>query len=356
MCAPRAKHANRRFIRGCWLLCWVVIAPGAGPSACRADVVVLANRTPDRVRFTVSDDRGPQSGLSYALAVGDVLPVFVEGKAYAQLAGNKDTYELLPNCAYFFAADVSGTDLHVIDLGGDPTTLTGRPVPHVPQAGSDVIPVKLYVDDDQMFTRQVWEPRLRRRLALASRILRKHSGIGFRVVGCELWDSDDNVQDFTQSLLEFVREVDPGNALAIGFTSQYPTREGPAKLGGTRLPLDRHILIREWSRRISEAERLEVLVHELGHHLGASHSLEADSVMRPVLGDRIARDRSFQIKFDPVNTLAMSLIGEEIRSRGARTLDQLSKPTRFRLRQIYAELAMANPRDPVPQKYILLFQ
>ena len=78
-------------------------------------------------------------------------------------------------------------------------------------------------------------------------------------------------------------------------------------MAGTRGPLHSHILVREWSPQMSEPERLEFLVHELGHFLGASHSPEPDSVMRPVLGDQPGRSaRAFRIRFDPVNTLVMS--------------------------------------------------
>ena len=62
------------------------------------------------------------------------------------------------------------------------------------------------------------------------------------------------------------------------------SREKDAAFGCSLGPLHTHILIREWKPR-TEPERLEVLVHELGHFLGACHSPENDSVMRPLLGD-----------------------------------------------------------------------
>ena len=45
-----------------------------------------------------------------------------------------------------------------------------------------------------------------------------------------------------------------------------------------------------------------MLVHELGHFLGAVHSAESRSVMRPNIGDRQERVRSFHIGFDAPNT------------------------------------------------------
>ncbi len=75
--------------------------------------------------------------------------------------------------------------------------------------------------------------------------------------------------------------------MAIGFTSQYMIPHGVMHLGGTRGPLYPYILIRELgSQHVSKSERLEILVHEMGHYLGASHTADMDSVMRPQLGDQ----------------------------------------------------------------------
>ena len=119
-------------------------------------------------------------------------------------------------------------------------------------------------------------------------------------------------------------------------------------------PFRSHILIREWALHVSEAERLELLIHELGHHLGAAHSPEPDSVMRPILGDRRARRLSFPIRFDAVNTLAMNLLAEEIRLRNVRSIADLSIPTRTRLRQVFTQLAYALPKDPAARQYLRL--
>ena len=147
-------------------------------------------------------------------------------------------------------------------------------------------------------------------------MLEKHAGVRLKVVAVGNWDSDDTVTDFFESLGEFERDVKPFPAqLAIGFTSQYQVVQGRTHMAGTRGALHGHILVREWSRQMSEPERLELLVHELGHFLGASHSPEPTSVMRPVLGDRQAVRKGFQVRFDPVNTLIISMVGEELRRR-----------------------------------------
>jgi hypothetical protein len=74
--------------------------------------------------------------------------------------------------------------------------------------------------------------------------------------------------------------------------------------------------------------------------------------MRSVLGDRQARARAFRTALDPVNALAMSIVGEEIRDRGISTFAQLSEPSRARLEGIYATLAQAMPDDPAARSYL----
>jgi hypothetical protein len=110
--------------------------------------------------------------------------------------------------------------------------------------------------------------------------------------------------------------------------------------------LHSHVFVREGSPEISEPERLEFLVHELGHHLGAAHSPEPQSVMRPVLGDKRAGRSDFQIRFDPVNTLAMAMVSEEMRRANISNVSQLQYVTRRRLEQIYRELSRTLPEDP----------
>ena len=147
--------------------------------------------------------------------------------------------------------------------------------------------MKILVDDDEKAVRAIWEERLRKRIADASKILEKYAGITLEVVGCDTWVTTNDVQDFDAQLREFEANVKPRPAdVAIGFASQYSVVTGRTHLGGTRGALGSHIMLREWSRHVSEPERLELLVHELGHYFGAAHSPEPVSVMRPVLADR----------------------------------------------------------------------
>src|SRR4029079_2301628 len=129
----------------------------------------------------------------------------------------------------------------------------------------------------------------------------------------------------------------PAAKIAVDFTSQWKMARGRIHMAGTRGPLHAHVLVREGNPQINEAERLEFLIHELGHHLGAAHSPEWQSVMRPVLGDKRAGRSDFKMQFDPVNALAMAMVTEEIRRSNISRVSQLQYATRKRLEQIYRE-------------------
>jgi hypothetical protein len=185
--------------------------------------------------------------------------------------------------------------------------------------------------------------------------MEKYCRVGLGVVAVGTWNSDNATNDFIASLVEFEREVPPSPArLAIGFTSQWEMARGRIHMAGTRGPLHTHILVREANPQIGESERLEYLLHELGHYFGASHSPERTSVMRPVLGDKQAGRSAFRIGFDPVNALVIAMVGEDMRRRNAVRLADLSNDTKRRLRQIYTELSRSLPDDPAGQHYVQL--
>ncbi len=322
----------------------------AGPAA--ADVVVVANRSGSRLTLQMQ----PQAGRAEQRSVdaGDVLPYFSDGPVSLRLSlgGQTKSYRLGANSAYFFGRTDNGQlGLDKIGLGGDRSTGEGRPLPGSADAPEAIIPVKILVDEEEPTRQLYWERRLRQRVESASAILSKYFRIRLQVVAIGKWDSDNATTDFEGSLREFEREVNPSPAqLAIGFTSQYIVQRGRVHLAGTHGPLHSHILVREAARNMSEPDRVELLVHELGHYLGASHSPERTSVMRPVLGDH--HGGAFHIRFDPVNALAMAMVGEEIRRRHVHRFADLTSGTKARLRQIYGELAKAYPQDAATKHYL----
>lgn len=343
------------FSRRAFLLALVVSTFAVAGRAARADVVVLANRTSSAIPVEVKGASGSPQRLT--IEPGDSLPAFVDGRASVAFVvrGELKRYNVDANTAYYFGQTKDGRfDLHQIGLGEDKSTAAGRTLPGTAAAAPlATIPVKIYVDEEEPARQPHWERRLRDRVAAASEVLKKHAGVELKVVAVGTWDSDDTITDFFESLGEFERDTKPFPArLAIGFTSQYQVVQGRTHMAGTRGALSTHILVREWSRQMSEPERLELLVHELGHFLGASHSPEQSSVMRPVLGDRQAVRKGFQVRFDPVNTLVISMVGEELRRRRANKLVDMTIGSKARLRQIYQALSPTMPEDPAANHFV----
>lgn len=326
--------------------------PSASPV--RAAVAVLSNRTEAPLSLTTVVDDASQSDV--ALGPGDSRPVFGLKKLHVRWHDGQKLQqsELVPGRAYYFGQTADGEPVTLQQIG-----LNDRPGPQLIIAEDELlldpaptIKVKVMVDDDERRRRAAWEPVLRQRIADASAVLQAHCGVGLRLVGFDTWDSDDLERDFQRSLAEFEREVTPGDAdVAIGFSSQYAVERGRYHMGGTRRTMHTHILLKERARGILEVERLELLVHELGHLLGAAHSPEPTSVMRPVLTRGLQRFAGARVQFDPVNTLAMSLMADEMRLRRVRSLSDITPLTRRRLSEIYAALDPTLPDDPAAGMY-----
>ncbi len=215
------------------------------------------------------------------------------------------------------------------------------------------IQVKIYVDEEEPATRAVWEKRLGDRVRRASEIIKPLCDIEFVVHSYNTWKSDNTQTEFSKSLTDFQKKAPPAPAsISIGFSSQYRFTRGRHHLGGIRGPLNPWILIRESNPKITEAERLEVLVHELGHYLGAAHSPLKNSVMRPVVGDGQARAKKYVISFDKENGEVVRLVGREIRDLDIKHYVQLTPETRRRIRTQYQRLAIQLPKDPVAPLFI----
>jgi len=215
------------------------------------------------------------------------------------------------------------------------------------------ITVKIMADNKEPTVQRLWEKRYRDRVAAASDVFERCCHVRFKVVAVATWASDDDIHDLNTLMNDFERKVRPEPAqLVIGFTGQYRSLREDKHIGGARGPFRPHILIREWGRQITEPERLEILVHELGHYLGAVHSAEPQSVMRPDLSDRQSRARKFQISFDAQNAEAICIVVDELRKRPLVHLGQLPPDAKERLRAVYRSLAAALPKDPAAPRYL----
>ena len=207
----------------------------------------------------------------------------------------------------------------------------------------------ILTDSPDLHMQAVLEKRIRNRLAEASDIFEHHCRVRFDVVKVGTWVTDPANHSFDQAMMDFARKLRPFPArLAIGFTTRYEWLRSEMHLGGTHGALGLHVLIREpVAGQVSEPERLEVLVHELGHFLGAAHTSDQTSVMRPKLGDRKSAAKTFRIGFDAPNTLIMSLVAEELRSRHIWHPSVLSPAAKNAVRGAYMALAQTIPQDPV---------
>ncbi|HMO86152.1 MAG TPA: hypothetical protein PKC18_14650, partial [Lacipirellulaceae bacterium] len=318
---------------------------------------VLVNRTTEPVAIAAQiDDQLPRS---IVIAPDASRPVATTGTLRVRLpdAAAGDATSIEPNSAYEIRVRAADGALHLarIPLGEPPGRQWSPGAARVKRPEAGVIRVKALVDDDEIRNRQTWEREIRQRIASASDVLFAYAGVRLEVVALDVWDSDDNERDFSASLAEFEREVSPAPAdVAIGFSSQYEVFQGRVPFGGTRGAFHSHILLRERARNVLETERLELLVHELGHFLGATHSREPWSVMRPVVGDGQLRSAGARIRFDTPNALLLAIMGQEICRHNVRSLADVSPGARRRMEEIYGVLLGNLPDDPATDHYLRL--
>ena len=349
-----------------WILILLGLLAGGvvGPVPAGAAVVVVENQAASKVEFTIREPGGGET--RHTLVPGALTPIAVTGPVgiVFDAQGRLRHYRLQANNIYCFLSHDQKLDLSELALPDPEDAATQEAQPSVdgaallsprPLDAVYTVPVKILADDEEPRVRTLWEKQLRARLAAASDIFERYCRVRFQVVAVDTWVADKNIHDFNQSVADFERKVRPAPArLAIGFTGRYKWVPGESHVGGTHGPLRPHILIREALVKVSEPERLEVLVHELGHFMGAAHSAEGTSVMRPALGDRQSCARGFRIGFDAENTLAMYLLAEGLRSRPIFRLSQLPPESKVALRRVYASLAKELPGDPAAPKYLEL--
>lgn len=334
---------------------------GAATAAEPEPVLVFTNRSTIPIRTEVHTPKPSKFPLQ--LEPDDLTTIpFRDGSTLLAAQPGQPPLKLLPNTIYEFsdAGELPGKGQSWVCKPlklGFPHGWALAPKPNralvAAQAPADekqnnVIKVVLAVDDDELTAKAVWEKRYRQRIEAASQVLEFHTGLKLEIVAQTTWVTSNRITDFEQSLAEFERTVQPQGPtdLVIGFTSQYELERGRIHLGGTRGMLASHILLREGSKKMSEVEKLEVLVHELGHYLGANHSAEKNSVMRPILGDRQSRERRFRILYDPLNALAINMIAADFRANHVRRREELSDTTRAKLLAIYAVQGQLMSEDP----------
>ncbi|MDO4550010.1 MAG: matrixin family metalloprotease [Planctomycetia bacterium] len=218
-----------------------------------------------------------------------------------------------------------------------------------------VIPVRILCDDKVPQALDVWEKRARARIKAASDILERTCFVRLHIIDVSTWTSFSAAKDIRELLRDFEQKVRVAPAtLAIGFTGHKNWSIGKTELGVAGHPFFPYILIREAAPGTTEVERLETLLHEMGHYLGAAHSTDENSIMRTVMKDRRGRLSDFVITYDPLNTLAMNLwIRQYYRAKGPFTPQKIETDIQqkliatYKLFQTAAEYQAANTKTPV---------
>jgi hypothetical protein len=337
-----------RFSLGVLVVC--TLAPAA-PAA----IVVVANLTANEVTFTVAEPGGKPQQLK--LAPLQTAPVRVTGPAdltFAVKTGNA-TFRIDPYNAYVFIHDpAAGRWLEGVELPGNPPERDARPELNPPPPEPVKIPVTLLVDDADPRAEKGWQEAVRKRFDEAAAAIEAHSGVRLEFAGFGTWRSDPRAADLHALLAGFEAavKVKPGQ-LAVGFTSRRVEEKDKEEVafGACKGVGSSHVLVREWRPR-SEPERVEVLVHYLGTALGAVPSPDPLSVMRPKLGDGLALDARYRVRFDPLNALAMCIWADELRGGPLPRIGDISEPSRVRLTRVYKALLKARPGDSLSLTYL----
>jgi hypothetical protein len=316
-----------------------------------ASVVVLANRGKQPVEFVVG--QGGQWTSRYRLAPRELVPVeAVDGLEIGFLADRRLQREPLgANSLWYLRGDADHVQLQRVQfpMAAGPWLRVGQQnrskTPEVV-----VVPVKILVDEEQPAIDKVWRAEATEQLDRLSEFLQKYCGVRLKVVAADTWNSDDSAGNDYRRLDADFRQVvgpEPGR-LAIGFSSQWTASGGHMPSHAVR-PLDSHLLVPGLNEKFSSSDQFKYLAHQLGHYLGAAHTREEGSIMQPPGGRANAASAAL---YDPLNTLAMNVVADEIRRREVRSVAEISRGTRRFLFGVYMKMGERGLRDRQMQQLV----
>jgi hypothetical protein len=343
------------FVRRLPALTMLVVA---GPAAAVAPVV-LANRTNHAIVVTVSS--ATDRPLSIFIDRHDFTVLTVAGATTVSYVseGRAQNTRVAEGTAYVFTSESDRLRLEPLSESASSPPAKDSAQGVLPPRDVARLTVKLLVDRHEPGVREGrngWENRLRKRIAAASEVLERQCRVRLEVVAVEVWESSPLAKTLVDQVEDFERNAAPRPAqVAIGFCSRTLPLEGGVRIAAPpAIPLGTHLLIDE-SVPLAESQRVEVLVHELGHFLGAVHTKDANSVMRMSPGDGRSLQRDFRIGFDPLNALVINLVAADgLKSPMAKKLGALSAPTRRHLAKLYKEMARLTPEDQTVERYLRL--
>ena len=328
--------------------------------------IILANQLERKIEVTLKI--GDAEPTTRELDSQEVYPIHESADVVLGFTadGKPQAHKLTNHALYYIAKNENGVGLFVFGMPG-PAEGPPRGKPGEPAIGPDetlVIPVKIFVDDEQPAQERVWRADLERCVEAASNVYKQAANVEFKVVAAGRWDSDDSITDFSKASAEFRRKAKPRPGLiAIGFSSQYRRLRGRVHFGSIAGPFCSHILLRDWKQHMTKNERHELLAHELGHYFGATHSVDPNSIMRPVImGNRPPNSLGYHpLRFDAINTLLINLYATEMREQQRQRPNQpftLRRPSLWRfdvarkkqIRDIYAHMEKCFPDDDAAKR------
>jgi len=322
-----------------------------------AAVIVVGNYTLQPVILVVTQAEGPAQTVR--LESLQLSPITVSGAVdvtFPTRTGNTKL-RLEPSNAYVLLQDEkTGVRMEGIAQPGDPLAEDTKPGEGLaPKRVPYKYPVTLYVDDTDPRNEKFWQAALRQRFEEAAETVAKHSGIQFELKGFGTWNASPEAFEPTGMLADFEKKVRIRDGeLAIGYTSRKVEDKPEIPFGACRGALSTHLLMRE-GRPKNEAERVEALTHFLGQAAGAVLSPDPGSAMRAKIANGLAISAKYQVRFDPLNTLAMSLWAEELRKGPRLTLADVAPANKARLSRVYKALAAAMPDDKLATNYATEF-
>ncbi|MDO4574487.1 MAG: M12 family metallo-peptidase [Planctomycetia bacterium] len=297
-------------------------------------VSVVANQASANVSFWLLYPDGTREAQK--LRVGESLAVpNPDGAEVAFRFGSKVARQPLRQDGIHAFSDPTGK-LELFYLGPEfPPEFQMKPFPS-PWKREDyylTIPVKIYADENIPLVFDIWKRKVEARFAEVSKVLEKTCFVRLEIVSFSVWRSNPESPDLHTLLQDFERQVPlTPKTLSIGFTSHRNfVKAGVTELGVARTPFYPRILLREEAPQITDIERLETLLHELGHFFGAVHTTDDNSIMRMVLKERLGRKAEFCISFDPINTLVMNFWIREYRRQEMRQIATLRNDSRLEI-------------------------
>lgn len=328
----------------------VLLALLGSSGAATAAVVCVQNRTGTDITFAVT--HGADQRRVVTLAPGDAaaVPVGREPTLVVTRDNKNEVFKLDPYSAYLFVPKGNSFDFQGVKLAGElpkPDDVPAAPVARKPIR----VPVTLLVDDRDGRVRAVWEKTLRERFAAAAAPFESQVGVQFEVAVTAEWKTTAEAGwDFALEHFKANVEPKPGG-LAVGYLTRSPGKDDGDQFGATGRPWKAHVLVRDgWPK--TEAERVDVLAHLLGRHLGAVRTADPVSVMRERLTDGAATKANHRIRFDPLNLLVLHIWAEEKAGGHGLTWETLRPNARDRLRVLYKTLAELGPKDSLATEYV----